>query len=180
MDIKKNAKAFSNFVTVAIPDDAAPFVRKNQILGICVKQSRLSVTKFNTTDLKPIAVSVYLDSQLEQLAMNPWCTPEWIGVRHLKNKVTDLRADRRPSGTFESGLELPEQLETLSMPPDDSFGFDDDQWLLPVAPKTTKHDPKKTVFCSNLRPLLMTFQDGQLLAERKVFQSQIGILLRSK
>ena len=40
-----------------------------------------------------------LDSQLEQLAMNPWCTPEWIGVRHLKNKVTDLRADRRPVGT---------------------------------------------------------------------------------
>ena len=58
----------------------------------------------------------YLDSQLEQLAMNPWCTPEWIGVRHLKNKVTDLRADRRPSGTFGSGLELPEQLETLSVP----------------------------------------------------------------
>jgi len=34
-------------------------VRKNQILGICVKQPCLSVTKFNTTDLKPIAVSVY-------------------------------------------------------------------------------------------------------------------------
>jgi hypothetical protein len=101
--------------------------------------------------------------------MNPWCSPERVGVRHLKNKVTDLRADRRPAGTFESGLELPEQLETLSMPPDDSFGFDDDQWLLPVAPKTTKHDPEKTVFCSNLRPFLMTFQDGQLLAECKVF-----------
>jgi len=121
----------------------------------------------------------YLDSQLEQLAMNPWCTPEWIGVRHLKNKVTNLRADRRPSGTFESGLELPEQLETLSMPPDDSFGFDDDQWLLPVAPEATKHDPEKTVFCSNLRSFLMTYQNGQLLAECKVFQSQIRILLRS-
>ena len=121
-----------------------------------------------------------LDSQLERLAMNSERTPERIRSCDLKDKATDLRADRRPSGTFESGLELPEQLETLSMPPDDSFGFDDDQWLLPVAPKTTKHDPKKTVFCSNLRPLLMTFQDGQLLAERKVFQSQIGILLRSK
>jgi len=60
------------------------------------------------------------------------------------------------------------------------FGFDDDQWLLPVAPETTKHDPEKTVFCSNLRPFLMTFPDGQLLAERKVFQSQVGILLGSK
>ena len=112
--------------------------------------------------------------------MNSGCTPERVGVHHLKNKVTDLRADRRPSGTFESGLELPEQLETLSMPPDDSFGFDDDQWLLPVAPETTKHNPEKAVFCSNLRPFLMTFQDGQLLAERKVFQNEIGILLGSQ
>ena len=112
--------------------------------------------------------------------MNPWCTPEWIGVRHLKNKVTDLRADRRPSGTFESGLELPEQLETLSMPPNDSFGVDDDQSLPPVAPETPKHDPEKTVFCSNLRPFLLTFPDGQLLAERKVFQNYIEILFRSE
>jgi len=121
-----------------------------------------------------------LDSQLEQLAMNPWCSPERVGIRHLKNKVTDLRADLRPAGTFMSGLELPEELETLSMPPDDSFGFDDDQWLLPVSPETTKHDPEKAVFCSNLRPFLMTFPDGQLLAECKVFRNQIGILLGSQ
>jgi hypothetical protein len=44
------------------------------------------------------------------------------------------------------GLKSPEQLETLSMPPNDSFGVDDDQWLSPVAPETTKHDPEKTVF----------------------------------
>ena len=75
-----------------------------------------------------------LDSQLKRLAMNPWCSPERVRVRHLKNKVTDLRADRRPAETFTLGLELPEQLETLSMPPNDSFGFNDDQWLLPVAP----------------------------------------------
>ena len=110
--------------------------------------------------------------------MNSGPTPERVGVRHLKNKVTDLGADRRPARIFTSGLELPEQLETLSMPPNDSFGFDDDQWLPPVAPETGKDDPEKTVFCSNFKPLLRTFQDGQLLAERKVFQSQIGILLR--
>ncbi len=59
--------------------------------------------------------------------MNPWCSPERVGIRHLKNMVTDLGADRRPAGTFTAGLELPEQLETLLMPPNGSFGFDDDQ-----------------------------------------------------
>ena len=64
-----------------------------------------------------------LDSQFEQLAMSPWCFPERGGVRHLKNKVTDLRADRMPTGTFTSGLEFPKQLETLSVPSHDSFGL---------------------------------------------------------
>ena len=120
------------------------------------------------------------DSQFEQFAMNSRSAPKRIGLGHFANKLTDVRADRRPSGPFASGLELPEQLETLSMPPNDSFGFDDDQWFLPVALETTKHDPEKTVFCSNLRPFLRTCQDGQLLAERKVFQSQIEILLESQ
>ena len=91
--------------------------------------------------------------------MNPGCAPERVGLRHLKNKCTDHWADRRPPGTFGPGLEFTEQLETLSMPPNDSFGFYDDQWLLPVAPETTKHDPEKTVFCSNLKPFLRTFKD---------------------
>jgi hypothetical protein len=43
-------------------------------------------------------------------------------------------------------LKSPEQLETLSMPPDDSFGFDDDQCLLPIGPIKGKQDPEKTIF----------------------------------
>jgi len=121
-----------------------------------------------------------LDSQLEQLAMNSGRTPERIGRCHLKNKVTDLRADRRPPGSLLPGLKSPEQLETLSMPPNDSFGFDDDQSLSPVAPESIKQNPEKTVFYSNLRPFPRTLQDGQLLAEGKVFQSQIGILFGSQ
>ena len=105
------------------------------------------------------------DSQLEQLAVNPGSAPERVGLRHLKNKVTDLRADRRPPGAFGPGLELPEQLETLSMPPNDSLGFDSDQWLLTFAPETTTHNPEKAVFCSSLRPFLMTFPDGQFLED---------------
>ena len=48
----------------------------------------------------------YLDSQLEQLAVNPGCTPKPIGFSHPANKLSDIRTDRRPPGTFSSGLEL--------------------------------------------------------------------------
>ena len=31
-----------------------------------------------------------LDAELEQLAMDPRCTPEWIGAAHLPNQSTTL------------------------------------------------------------------------------------------
>jgi hypothetical protein len=77
--------------------------------------------------------------------MNSGRTPEWIGLCHLKNKVADIRADRRAPGSLLPGLKSPKQLETLSMPTNDSFGFDDDQCLLPIGPKTGKQDPEETV-----------------------------------
>ena len=83
----------------------------------------------------------YLDSQLEQLAMNPWCSPERVSVHHLKNKVTDFGADRRPAGTFTSGLEPPEQLETLSVPADYSVRFDDGKVVSPIRENPGEESP---------------------------------------
>jgi hypothetical protein len=97
--------------------------------------------------------------------MNPWYSPERVGVRHPKNIVTDLVADRRPTGSLFPDCKSPEQLETLSMPPNDSLGFDDDKWFLLVASETTKQNPEKTVLCANLRLFLMTSPDDQLLED---------------
>ena len=86
-----------------------------------------------------------LDSQLEQLSVNPGSAPKRVGLRHLQNKVPDIRADRRLPGSFAPGIKFPEQLETFSMPPHHGLGFDNDQSLLPVAPETGKQNPEKTV-----------------------------------
>ena len=68
-----------------------------------------------------------LNSQLEQLAMNSGRFPQRFGRCHLENKVTDLRADLRLPESLLPGLKSPKLLETLSMPPNDSLRFDDDQ-----------------------------------------------------
>ena len=120
------------------------------------------------------------DSEFEQLAMNPGRTPERIGLGHFSNKVKDFRADRRPPGAFGSGLELPEQLESHTMPPNDRFGFDDDQWLLPIGPKTGKQDPEETVSTADLRPFNGMFHGGQLLSKREVLQNNIKSLIESE
>ena len=112
--------------------------------------------------------------------MDSGCTPERIGIGHLQNKVPDFMAGWRPPGAFASGLELPEQLETLSMPPNDSFGFDDDQWLLPVSPESRKQDPEETIPVAKSGSFGRPFHNGHLLAKREVFQSQIGRLFKSQ
>ena len=79
--------------------------------------------------------------------MNSGRTPERIDVRHLKNRVTDLGADRKPAGTFTSGLEPPEQLQTLSVPPNNSLVFYDNQWLLLLL--ITNQDATPRIYSSN-------------------------------
>src|SRR5713101_2938200 len=31
-----------------------------------------------------------IDAELEKLAMNPWCAPQWVGETHLANELTDF------------------------------------------------------------------------------------------
>jgi hypothetical protein len=33
-----------------------------------------------------------IDAELEKLAMNPWCAPQWVGETHLANEMTDFPA----------------------------------------------------------------------------------------
>ena len=54
-----------------------------------------------------------LETQPEQLPVNPGCTPQRIGLCHCANKMADLTADRRSPRAFASRLESPEQFETL-------------------------------------------------------------------
>jgi hypothetical protein len=32
-----------------------------------------------------------IDAELEKLAMNPWCAPQWVGETHLANELTDFQ-----------------------------------------------------------------------------------------
>jgi hypothetical protein len=103
--------------------------------------------------------------------MDSGCAPKRIGLCQGANNISDLTTDRWPPGAFATGLELPEQLETLSMPPNDRFGFEDDQWLPPVSPESGKQDPEETIPVAKFRSFGRTSHNGQLLAKRKVFQS---------
>ena len=120
------------------------------------------------------------DSQFEQLAMNSRSAPKRVGLRHLKNKVTDFRADRRPPESFASGLKSPKHLETFFMPTHHGLWFDNDQSLAPVASETGKDNPENTITGTKLRPFDRPFHGGQMLAKREVLQNDIKSLFESE
>lgn len=66
------------------------------------------------------------------------------------------------------------------MPSHDNIEFHNDQSIPPAAKETGKQDPEETVQVANLRSFGRPIHNCQLLTKRKVFQSKIEHLLKSK
>ena len=75
-----------------------------------------------------------VDPELQELAVNPWCAPERILLRHRLNEAAHIGGDRRTSIASPT-FPRPEQPDALAMPRDDRFRFHDDESRSPVAPR---------------------------------------------
>jgi hypothetical protein len=84
------------------------------------------------------------ESQLLQLAVDPWGTPEWIGGGQFADQSSHVGRYTGPSGAA-STLPGPEQAKAASMPPDDGLRCDDVQGRAPVAPRPREPRPERTV-----------------------------------
>jgi hypothetical protein len=103
--------------------------------------------------------------------MNPGRTPAWIGFGNSPDKMTDFTTDLRSSWAF--GFEFPEKLETLAVLADNGIRRCNDESFSPRTPNSGKQNPEEPIRHSNFRPLVRSFHYGQLLAKRKVFDSEI-------
>jgi hypothetical protein len=66
------------------------------------------------------------DTQLQQLAMNPWCTPKRVRCGHLSYQVSNLASGFWPADAFSPRNPSPEEAETLSMPGHNGLGLHND------------------------------------------------------
>jgi hypothetical protein len=57
------------------------------------------------------------------------------------------------------------------MPPDDGFGFDDDESLGPARPDAAKENPEEPVATPESRPASALLHDGELLTQGGIFDS---------
>src|SRR5204863_4090707 len=77
-----------------------------------------------------------VDPELEELSMDAWCAPEWIGEAHLSDQPADFRRYARPSDS-PTRFPAPERAEARSMPADNGLRLDDrdgiqDAWCDPI------------------------------------------------
>src|SRR3954468_5770378 len=83
-------------------------------------------------------------AQLEQLAVNAWCAPQWISQRHRPNQRTDVSRHGGPADASAT-LPRPEQAEASAMPCDDRLRLHDDERRAPVCPDARQPDPEASV-----------------------------------
>src|SRR5258706_4901738 len=77
-----------------------------------------------------------IDAELEKLAMDPWCAPQWVGETDLANELTDLQRDLRAAAA-RSCFPAPIRSEAGTMPADHGLRPDDLQsvqhaWCQPI------------------------------------------------
>jgi hypothetical protein len=86
-----------------------------------------------------------LDAEFEQLAVDPWCSPEGIGPRHPAYELPNFGGDCRSPGTSPSTFPGPVQPEALPMPSNDGVQFHQRQGVGPIVPDLGQQNPKDSI-----------------------------------
>jgi hypothetical protein len=112
----------------------------------------------------------HIEAQLEPLAVDRWCAPEWIRLTHLPDQRAEVRRHRRPAGPPRSGFPAPKDGEAAAMPPDDRSRPDDLDRLSPVGPQCRAHHPEQPVCPAEPQALRgCPLQHGELVSEGQNF-----------
>src|SRR5215813_941095 len=86
-----------------------------------------------------------VDTELEQLTVNPGCAPTRILPAHLADQISNLARNDGSSRSAASHLPSPEQAKAAAMPGNDGFWLDDGQRRAPAAPDAGQPDPQQAV-----------------------------------
>ena len=91
-----------------------------------------------------------LNAELEQLAVNPRRSPEWVLTTHGANQLAYLLGHARSPRLTVSDLPGPEQAKAFPVPANDGRGLDDKDAGLPVVPDSAQPGPQQAIRRVNL------------------------------
>src|SRR5258705_7365044 len=106
-----------------------------------------------------------IDAELEQLAVNPRRSPEWVLTTHGPNQRADLfRHGRSPRLTV-ADLPGPKQTKAFPVPADDGRGLDDKDAGLPVLPDGAQPGPQRAIRRGQFGSFDGALENAELMAE---------------
>ena len=105
-----------------------------------------------------------VDSKLEQFAMNSRGSPEDIIFTNRADEITHLLGNPGSSRLAVPAFPGPKQSESLAMPSDDGFRFNDDKGRTPLWPIAKEPNPKESVPRPKFWAIGRTLQDDDLVS----------------
>ena len=107
--------------------------------------------------------------------MYSWCSPCRIGGCHSLNELPNLSTHCRTSRPLCLRQSPPILFESFALPRDDRFGPHDDQSGFPILPNRPQRNPKQSIPTVQPRACLVSLENGQLLTECHIFQSDMSV-----
>jgi len=86
-----------------------------------------------------------VDPEFEQFAVNSGGSPEGMVFAHGADEITNILGNPGPSRFAMPAFPGPKQSESLAMPGDDCFWFNNDEGRAPLGPEAQKPNPEKSV-----------------------------------
>lgn len=114
-----------------------------------------------------------LEAELLHLAVDARRAPSWILGDHPAHEGTDLGLRCRASSAAPRSP-TPISFEALAVPSDHRRGLHDGERFLPSRPPASQGKPEKAICHAKAGPGVPPLQDGKLLAEREVFEHEVG------
>jgi hypothetical protein len=115
-----------------------------------------------------------IKTEHEEFSVYPRRSPGWILGNHPEDQISNLfREPSPPCRLSGPGDQAPIETEACPMPSNHRLRRDDNQSFFPGGPEPVGNDPEEFVEAAQHRSRVATFQYGELLPEREVFQYEM-------
>jgi hypothetical protein len=113
-------------------------------------------------------------AELQELASNPFGSPEPVLGRHAVDEGDELRRETRLAWTARAGFPTPEESESFPVPSQHRLGPDQQQGLAPAAMEAREEHEEASLVDAKGRALHGPRGDDELLPKERVLGDQLG------
>ena len=115
-----------------------------------------------------------INAEHEEFPMYPRRSPAWVLGDHSEDQIPNLlRNTFPPCWLSDPRDQAPVETKACPMPPNYCLWRDHDQCLSPAGQDLTGNDPEQFVDQIEPWPRMSTFQNGELLPQRKILQHKL-------